>query len=141
MYPTWLNELADEYENQHVSDNRMVRIGAAYLDEPEDIMSAAVLAYVRENKFFPKAADLHPYVIAARENARGRVPYNQLRQQIHYADADILRWEQARGTMPPDDQLDYLWDPGNPHIMVVYMLLCWRRALKPMFAREQKETS
>jgi hypothetical protein len=110
MFPDWLNELVDEYQNQKINDTRLFRLGRAFQDEPADIMQAAVLAYVRENKYFPRTADLNPYVLQAHEDARGRIPYHQLQQQPRYSDDDILAWEQRRGTMPPDYLLetDYL---------------------------------
>lgn len=117
MLANWLNELIDEYDTQKINDGRLLRLGRAFKDEPPDIMQAAVLAYVRENKYFPRTADLNPYVQIARENNRGHLPYHQIQQQPRFTDEDILRWEQQRGTMPADALLgtDYLKEITHAH--------------------------
>jgi hypothetical protein len=104
----WLNELIDEYSNQKIDDKRLLRLGRAFSAESAEIMQDAVLSYIRENKYFPRTADLNPYVLAANEDKRGEIKYRDLENQFSYgrfghgsySDDDILRWEQQRGTMP-----------------------------------------
>lgn len=95
----WLAELLDEYPTKRTDAaiNRLVRV---YGDVPDSIMLKAVDSYMLDGHFFPKVADLRPFVREAQENARGDKAYEAIVQQVKYTDDDIMAWEIARRSMP-----------------------------------------
>lgn len=120
----WLADLLDEYPTNR-SDKAVERLARVFQDEPDSVMQPAVDAYmISGQKFFPKVGDLAPFVRESQEQARGPEPYSQVKRARygrwqsetgeHYSDDEILRWEQARGTMPSDEFLDTEWDCDDP---------------------------
>lgn len=120
----WLEDLIDEYPTNR-SDRAIVRLARVYRDETDTVMQAAVDAYMLAGeKFFPKVGDLAPYVREAQEQERGPEPYSQVKRVRYgrwlsesgeyHSDEEMLRWEQERGTMPPDELLDTEWACDDP---------------------------
>ena len=107
---TWLEDLIDEYPTKR-NDRAVARLVRVFAGTPDNVMSQAVADYLLAEQFFPKVGSLRPYVQTAEETARGETRYNDIAEQgRRYSDAEMLAWEQERGTMPPDDELA----PGNP---------------------------
>ena len=102
---TWLEDLIDEYPTKR-SDKAVARLARVFSEFPQDIMRRATDEYMLNETWFPRAASLRPYVKLAEEATRGDVRYNDIAEQgRRYSDAEMLAWEQERGTMPPDDEL------------------------------------
>jgi hypothetical protein len=111
----WLTELLDEYPTERKdgksirtdsSINRLIRV---FEDVPDHVMQKAVYAYMRQGVWFPKIADLRPFVNSAVEDERGDKPYGELDQQLKYggySDEDMYTWEVERGTMRPLDVIE-----------------------------------
>lgn len=110
-FPKWFSELVDEYKPSAAkrSDRalaRFVRIMSKHY-EPE-VLADAVDEFILSNEsgFFPSVGEFRPYANRAAERARAHVG-------VGAVDVKILRFEQERGTMPPNEQLgtDYLtWE-------------------------------
>lgn len=120
----WIEDLIDEYPTKR-SDGAIVRLARVFRGVPDSTMQAAVDSYMLSGQqFFPKVSDLAPYVREAQEQARGPEPYAQVKRVRYgrwlgesgeyHSDEEILRWEQARGTMPADNLLDTEWDCNDP---------------------------
>ena len=100
----WLNDLIDEYPTNR-SDGAIKRLARIFAQYDDDTMQRATDSYILEGKYFPKVADMKAYVDHAL--------YAVAQQGPEHSDDEILAWEQERGTMPPDAELetDYLeWD-------------------------------
>lgn len=94
---TWLEDLLDEYPTNR-TDSAIARLLRVYSGESDEVMRMAADAYMQAGKFFPKIADLQPFVKAAQERERGdwnRPP------AITYPDDFMFDWEVARGSMQP----------------------------------------
>lgn len=111
--PLWLNYLIAAYPQARVDMMTYAVLEDVFQGVEAEVMRAAVRSYVARNKFWPTAADLRPYVEwAEREAAPGptleelremhRVKMARLRASIRYSDEEILAWERARGSLPPE---------------------------------------
>jgi hypothetical protein len=99
---SWLKDLLEEYptntEWSYRSDAAIERLSRIYGQYDDETMRRATDSYILEKKYFPKVSDMKPYVDHAL--------YAVKQQGPEYSDEEILAWEQERGTMPPDSQLD-----------------------------------
>jgi hypothetical protein len=80
----WLEELADEYPTTDRngkplrSDAAIRRLAAVFAEEDPAVMLEAAYAYISGGRFFPRVAELRPYVERAREQRRGDMRYDEL---------------------------------------------------------------
>lgn len=125
--PKWLSELLDEYplatdstSKQFRSRSSLARLVSAFLHVPSEVMSAAVVEYMKENQYFPKLSDLNPYVLEAEKvyhpTARPYDDWERIASIQNMSDDDkehldsvMLRWEQQRGTMPATEKIGSEW--------------------------------
>ncbi len=107
----WLDDLLEEYPTKR-SDGAIMRMVRVFSEYDDDTMRTAVDAYMLEGTYFPKVSDLHPYILHAlyAVKQQGPTEYEKILQmnddEIAEVDARMLAWEQERGTMPDDTQLD-----------------------------------
>jgi len=104
----WLEDLLDEYPTKQ-SDKAIARLVRVYADTADPVMRRAVDQYLLHERFFPKVADLRPYVDQAIEESRG-MEYANAGERFAATDADLYAMEVERGTMPPMDELHNYWD-------------------------------
>lgn len=112
----WLEDLLDEYPTGR-SDRAIQRLRNSFASEPHTVMEAAVIVYMRENKFFPKISDLNDYVERARiDNNTWGARWSELLEAAKktgdYSRVDdiILEWEVGRGEMPVNAGERNYWD-------------------------------
>lgn len=106
----WLTELLDEYPTKR-TETAVSRLVKVFEDTPDSIMQQATYAYMRHGQFFPKIADLRPFVDAALEDDRGGVSFSELDQQGQiryggYSDDEMLAWEIERGSMREESKIE-----------------------------------
>lgn len=122
---SWINDLIANYHTQIVDKDGKVKPAYAqrarilqrlFGGRGASVLSAAVDQYILEQKFFPSAAEFRPYIQIAEEQSRGQWPDEQINPIMMIRamtnaermtlDEQILAWEQSRGTMPGNEQLD-----------------------------------
>lgn len=70
----WILELIDEYAGEHLSDGKIARIERVFQDQDPAVMLSAVYAYMRSGgRFFPRVAELWPFVESAGDRYRAAV--------------------------------------------------------------------
>jgi hypothetical protein len=118
----WIKELMDEYPTGR-SDAAIDRLARIFGEYDDSLMQRAVDAYMLKSEYFPKVGDLFPHVQHAQYQVKqqdimkpGIEAKNKWGTRFWLSlgigdkdDAEILAWEQQRGTMPPDDQLESEW--------------------------------
>ena len=117
----WLEDLLDEYPTDQRSDKAIARLARVFSELPDGIMRSAVDRYLLNEKWFPRVADLQPYVAQAAEDGRGSIPLADEGAVIRYGrfisaesqpytDDDLYLFEVERGTMPALDELHDYWE-------------------------------
>jgi len=99
----WIEILLDEYPTKR-SDNAIARFAKFFNDQftPEVLADAVSDFMLAGEKFFPKIPDFVNYA----RNADDRATVAGTRRTDWFDDADLLRFEQRRGTMVSDADLD-----------------------------------
>lgn len=111
--PLWLNYLIAAYPQARVDMMTYAVLEDVFQEVEAEVMRAAVRSYVGRHKFWPTAADLRPYVEWAEREAAPKPTLEELRRMheakmarirasIQYTDEEILAWERARGSLPPE---------------------------------------
>lgn len=95
----WLEDLLDEYPTAR-SDAAISRLMRVFADVPAGVMRTAVDAYMRQGSFFPKIADLRPFVDTAQQRAINE-GWPDGNPHGGYSDEFMYQWELERGTMRP----------------------------------------
>lgn len=104
MANDWLDDLLDEYPTNR-TDSAIARLARVFADIPDEVMRTAVDNYMRHGQYFPKIADLRPFVDMAQEDMRG--DWLAAHEPITaYPDIYIYEWEVSRNTMRPLVEID-----------------------------------
>ena len=110
----WLKDLLGEYPTKR-SDAAIDRLERIFEQYDEETMRQATDLYILEGKYFPKVADMKAYVDhalyqVAQQDSNPRDRYREIQamddDEIAQLDGNIQVWEQRRGSMPDDAQLD-----------------------------------
>jgi len=117
----WLEDLFNEYPTDQRSDMAIARLARVFSEQSDGTMRSAVDRYLLNEKWFPRVADLRPYVAQAAEDARGSIPLADEGAVIRYgriisaesqpcSDDDLYLFEVERGSMPALDELHDYWE-------------------------------
>jgi hypothetical protein len=94
-----LEYLLDEYPTAKATDIQLAKLTRRFAPYSNAILLEAIDLYAGENKWFPKWAELRPYIDMA----------EQKRQMEFYAvpdDGELYALELAAGTMPHIDEIE-----------------------------------
>lgn len=111
---SWLTDLIDEYGREDEDGNLAVpgrteqaikRLYDAFADQPQEVMELAVCEYMKEQRFFPRLAELNPYVRTAREQYDAFDRYNGYSEMPFHQVLEMTTWRHDRGPADADETL------------------------------------